>query len=47
LVRHHDEQLSMAISFESESNAVVLPIDAAAIHVMATNRMLFADFLLQ
>jgi hypothetical protein len=43
LVRHREEQLSIAISFESESKAVVCPMEAAAMQVMAMSLMLLAD----
>jgi hypothetical protein len=42
LVKHLEEQLSMAISWESESNAVSLPCDAATMHVIVIRRKLRA-----
>jgi hypothetical protein len=46
LVRHLDEQLSMAILTESVSNEVVCPTEAATIQVTMISRILIADFLL-
>jgi hypothetical protein len=45
-VRHREEQLSIAIGFESESKATERLIELAAIQVMVTSLMLIANFLL-
>jgi hypothetical protein len=46
LVKHLEEQLSIAIGFESELNASERPIELATMQVTVTSLMLIAIFLL-
>jgi hypothetical protein len=45
-VKHHEEQLSIAICFKSKSHNVESPIAVAAMHVIVTSRKLMASILL-